>query len=184
MTPIEKNIRVVDEMGNEYEATYPKRANGLVKNGRARFLSPDTICLVCPPESEICHTEDKNMSDNTEMEMQTPVLTMEYLLAKIDEIASQTEYLNTAIERLGQMKTGNGPGDVAGEAQARAIGDVVRCRETTNQQLLKLYEKMYDDLKPKETERLTALNRLSELIAVNKNFAGDTDDLRHILNMF
>ena len=182
MTPIEKNIRVVDENGNEYEATYPKRAKGLVKNGRARFLSSDTICLICPPDSENDDLEDINMSENTEM--QTPVLTIEYLLAKIDEIAKQTEYLNTAIERLGQIKTGCGPGDVAGEAQAHAIGDVVRCRETTNQQLLKLYEKMYDDLKPKESERLAALNRLSNLIAGSGNFSGDTDDLRHILNMF
>ena len=38
MIPIEKNIVVVDEQGNEYEATYPKRAKGLVKNGRARFI--------------------------------------------------------------------------------------------------------------------------------------------------
>ena len=51
-------------------------------------------------------------------------------------------------------------------------------------QLLKLYEKMYDDLKPKENERLAALNRLSDLIAGSGNFSGDTDDLRHILNMF
>ena len=35
-----------------------------------------------------------------------------------------------------------------GSGKAQAIADVVRCRETTNQQLLKLYEKMYDDLKP------------------------------------
>ena len=35
--PIEKNVIVVDEQGNEYEATYPKRAKGLVKSGRARY---------------------------------------------------------------------------------------------------------------------------------------------------
>ena len=33
-----KNVIVVDEQGNEYGATYPKRAKGLVKNGRARFV--------------------------------------------------------------------------------------------------------------------------------------------------
>lgn len=33
MTPIEKNIHVVDERGNVYEATWPKRARGLVKHG-------------------------------------------------------------------------------------------------------------------------------------------------------
>jgi len=48
-TPIEKNVIVVDEKGNEYERTYPKRARGLVKNGRARFIDENTICLACPP---------------------------------------------------------------------------------------------------------------------------------------
>ena len=62
MIPIEKNIVVVDEQGNEYEATYPKRAKGLVKNGRARFINENTICLACPPNIEL---EDKTMSENT-----------------------------------------------------------------------------------------------------------------------
>lgn len=38
------------------------------------------------------------------------------------------------------------PGDIAGQAKATAIGDVVRCREATNQQALRFYEKLYDDL--------------------------------------
>ena len=42
-----------------------------------------------------------------------------------------------------------GAPDVAGQAKAEALGDVVRCRETTNQQLLTFYEKVYDDLKQK-----------------------------------
>ena len=46
MTPIEKNIIVVDEQGKTYEATYPKRAKGLVKNGRARFIDENKICLL------------------------------------------------------------------------------------------------------------------------------------------
>ena len=40
-----------DEQGNEYEATYPKRAKGLVKNGRARFVGENKICLACPPDN-------------------------------------------------------------------------------------------------------------------------------------
>ena len=60
MIPIEKNILVVDEQGNEYEATYPKRARGLVKNGRARFLSENKICLACPPITDL---EDNEMTD-------------------------------------------------------------------------------------------------------------------------
>jgi hypothetical protein len=47
--PITKNIIVIDEQGNQYENTYPKRAKGLVKSGRARLVSENTICLACPP---------------------------------------------------------------------------------------------------------------------------------------
>ena len=61
MAPIEKNIHVVDERGVVYEATWPRRARGLVKRGRARFLSEDTICLACPPNDDL---EDTEMSDN------------------------------------------------------------------------------------------------------------------------
>ena len=57
---MEKNIYVVDEKGNEYEATYPRRAKGLVKNGRARFVSKNKICLACPPKKFL---EDKRLKD-------------------------------------------------------------------------------------------------------------------------
>lgn len=61
MTPIIKNIRVVDECGTECEATYPKRAKGLVKNGRARFVDENCICLVRLPNNDL---EDKNLNNN------------------------------------------------------------------------------------------------------------------------
>lgn len=67
MIPITKNILVVDEQGNEYEATWPKRARGLVKNGRARFLSENMICLACPPGIDMEDNEMTNiiMTDTT-----------------------------------------------------------------------------------------------------------------------
>ena len=52
---------VVDSQGNEYEATYPKRAKGLVKSGRARFVGENKICLACPPSDNL---EDNKMSEN------------------------------------------------------------------------------------------------------------------------
>lgn len=55
-----KNIAVIDEQGNKYEATYLKRAKGLVKSGRARFVDEKTICLARPPDK----SEDKTMSEN------------------------------------------------------------------------------------------------------------------------
>lgn len=157
MIPIEKNIIVVDEQGNYYEATYPKRAKGLVKNGRARFIDEKTICLACPP----CDMEDNNMSNNTEnMTMETKStekLTMDYVLEQIEKIASETEYLHNAISELSKTNS-VGPGDVGTQEKAHALGEIVTSREHTNQRLLSLYEKMYDDLKaqclPSERERI------------------------------
>ena len=149
-TPMIKNIIVVDEQGNQYEATYPKRAKGLVKNGRARLIGENKICLACPPKMNL---EDHEMTQNHPIsepaavvaeETPTRALSMSYILEQIEQVAAQTAYLNAAIAELGALEIG-GPGD---KGKAQAIADVVRCRETTNQQLLKLYEKMYDDCKP------------------------------------
>ncbi len=159
MIPITKNIVVVDEQGNYYEATYPKRAKGLVKNGRARFIDENTICLACPP----CDMEDNNMSNNTENMANetkpTEKLTMDYVLEQIEKIATETEYLHNAISELSKTNS-VGPGDVGTQEKAHALGEIVTSREHTNQRLLSLYEKMYDDLKaqslPSDEERLVA----------------------------
>jgi len=157
-TPITKNITVVDEHGNKYEATYPKRARGLVKHGRARFIEPNTICLACPPNIIL---EDKTMSNDN-----TPALTMEYLLGKIDQIANDTAYLEKAIAALQDLKSepafaDNPMGDNAGAEKAEALSDVVKCRETTNQQLIALYTKMYDDIKgPAPDDRIDQVRRI------------------------
>ena len=189
MIPIEKNIVVVDEQGNEYEATYPKRAKGLVKNGRARFIDENTICLACPPNTKM---EDNNMSENikinptnnnisnskttkevTETTAVSPTpttnqssekLTMDYLLGKLEEISLDQAFLTDAISELGKMKSG-GPGDVGTQEQAKAIGEIIKAREATNQKLIALYEKMYDDLKPREESiKMKALDMLSGIV--------------------
>lgn len=64
---MEKNVLVVDEFGQEYGATYPKRAKGLVKNGRARFIDEHTICLACPPANPVPQSPDKEMTEDITM---------------------------------------------------------------------------------------------------------------------
>ncbi len=140
---MEKNIEVVDEAGNVYEPTWPKRAKGLVKNGRARFVEENKICLACPPDTK---TEDKNMSNSIFGEM-----TVQDILVRIASIVNQTSYIAEVAEALKSMGDGDSgdmysPGNVMGQAKAEALGAIVTTRETTNQQILKLYEKMYDDL--------------------------------------
>lgn len=139
-----KNIDVVDEAGNHYEPTWPKRAKGLVKHGRARFVDENRICLTCPPDQKTEETHMSNPSIFGEM-------TAEDILTRINHIVNMTGYISTACESLCAMGDGDSgdcgaPGNVMGEAKANAIATVVQCRETTNQQILRLYEKMYDDM--------------------------------------
>ena len=143
MTKNERSIEVVDEAGNVYEPTWPKRAKGLVKNGRARFVEENRICLACPPDTK---TEDEHMSNSIFGEM-----TVADILTRINNIVNQTSYIGEAYEAFKTMGDGDSgdcgaPGNIMGKAKAEAIAAVVQCRENTNQQILRLYEKMYDDM--------------------------------------
>lgn len=140
-----KNVEVVDEAGNVYEPTWPKRAKGLVKNGRARFVDENKICLARPP---VMKTEDKQMSNTNNIFGE---MTVQDILVRIASIVNQTSYIAEVAEALKSMGDGDSgdmysPGNVMGQAKAEALGAIVTTRETTNQQILKLYEKMYDDL--------------------------------------
>lgn len=100
--------------------------------------------------------------------------TLRYVLEQIEKIAAQSEYLNQTIDRLGNMSDGEpgeacSPGNIAGQAKAQALGDVVRCRETTNQQLLKFYEKIYDDLKKQPDSVVSVTKKFDELTSWMKS---------------
>ena len=143
MTPIEKNIIVVDEQGNEYEATYPKRAKGLVKNGRARFIDENTICLACPPNTEL---EDKNMSENTTT-IEQP-LTAREIFEKITEL-----------QRL------------ITESPVHPH-EVFVLREKTFAEMLALYRKMYADLHAVEIAQNPAMQKqyiIDEMLQIIKD---------------
>lgn len=108
-------------------------------------------------------------------------LNMNYVLDKIEAVRRDTEYLQKTIEALDKMAVGQGPGDVAGEEKAKALVDVVRCRETTNQKLLDLYTKMYDDLKPVQ-DKPTDNIRLKVLEMVDRiAMDGDPTNLEILL---
>ena len=139
-----KNIEVVDEAGNLYESTWPKQAKGLVKHGRARFVAENRICLTCPPDMKTEETHMSNTSIFGEM-------TVQDILVRIASIVNQTSYIGEVAEALKAMGDGDSgdmysPGNVMGQAKAEALGAIVATRETTNQQILRLYEKMYDDM--------------------------------------
>lgn len=229
MAPITKNIRVVDEFGKEYEATYPKRARGLVKNGRARFVDKECICLVRPPNNDLEDNhmktnEDKSMAINDEINntlqqnsngkivrntvdgkinedfeyFEEPAgkadtnavyydglasteanfrsadtknghsvttLTIDYVLARIDKVLNDTEHIKSTLEALLNISVA-GPGDIANAQRAEALKEIVKYRETTNQKLLTLYEKMYEDIK---TQQKSPQDRALDLLDLTMN---------------
>ena len=160
-TPIEKNIVVVDEQGKVYEATYPKRAKGLVKNGRARFVAENKICLACPPNENL---EDIKMSENTNIniEQNTNQITAREILEQIkklqEQLVSLKETQNSlfAADTIDEFEDGQLVRSVnceLVESQIEAIKTVFHEREKTLNSLLDFYKNIYNDVYEKEKKQ-------------------------------
>jgi hypothetical protein len=87
-------------------------------------------------------------------------LSMEWVVSRFDAIQQDNEHIHEAFNAILSM---NDPNLRSSDpARATAIADVVRCRETTNQQLLQTLEKMYGDLRTQETDNKSPLLKLAE----------------------
>ena len=162
-TPIEKNVIVVDEQGNEYEATYPKRAKGLVKNGRARFVDENKICLACPPDKIL---EEEKMEENK--------LTAKEIFVQLTILQKQlTENSQTSLHRLGDaLSSLEGEDCEARFEQIPEICDVFKTRELTLLKMLEIYEKMYDDV---QNEKSKKVNLVKSAFDNNMAMINDSD---------
>ena len=172
-TPIEKNVIVVDEQGNEYEATYPKRAKGLVKNGRARFVDENKICLACPPNMSL---EDRIMEQNK--------LTAKEIFVQLTILQKQlTENSNTSLHRLGDAITSIGEEEnEARYEQVTAICDVFKTRELTLFRMLEMYQKMYEDIQQERSEKLELVKSIQFSIIDQMRTVLDENDLLDCAN--
>ena len=179
MTPIEKNIIVVDEQGNEYEATYPKRAKGLVKNGRARFVDENKICLACPPDKIL---EEEKMSNNTNNQSEQKVngITEQQIFEQItllqkqltDENAMPLYHLSQAVTAIANTEE-DADAAAGKEEQITEVCSVFKARETTLLQLLMMYEKMYADIQIAKKIELIKNIRLSTLQDMKEFYSED-----------
>ena len=144
---------VVDEQGNEYEATYPKRAKGLVKNGRARFVGENKICLACPPDKIL---EEENMSNNISKtqvfnqiaELQKNLESLDKILFKIQCV---TDSQSCVEPEEGEPIPLDYLPDVAME-KVKAIHYIVSDREKTINKMLDFYLELYHTEQAKEIE--------------------------------
>lgn len=209
----QKTVRVLDEAGNEYEATYPKRAKGLVKHGRARFTddSQTVIILTCPPNQHMIledntmneQNNNTNIPDTSDLSELTELSelsesTNSPLTAKevFDQIAAlQKQMMDQSYNALYRMT--EAINDICGddrfesdESRENAIEEVTKVfamREKTYQQMLEIYQQMYHDLtSPKEAryaERREFMNWIRDCIAASEPGI-DLPDFAKLWNSF
>lgn len=187
---MKKNVTILDLLGNIIGTTYPKRAKGLIKSGRACFVDRETVRLTCPPEhfmqkrqediamsienskiitlteetktfdtqqaekKETCKTQpqetekEKPISENAKKLLDAGI-SLQELLANLDAIRSDNGYINQALANLEKLPymapIAGAPIDTSVAARAEAAADIVKCKETTNQMMIKLYTQIYTD---------------------------------------
>ncbi len=147
-----KNITVVDDEGHTYQPTYPKRAKGLVKRGRARWLEEHCICLTVPP----AHGEEKPMSNilpvsPTDSRDQGILSKISEIISLLSEIQRDKNVYDDALYTLRDMKIVDpvecgAPLNVGAQARADAIGRVAEDYGKTRRQLIAFYWKIYEDM--------------------------------------
>ena len=116
-------------------------------------------------------SENKKQQETVQKqpESATPVAaekyTFAYCMEQIERIAaSQNDgFYAQALAHLKELSSA-GPGDIAGAEKAKAISDAIKCRETTNQQLLAFYEKMAAELKPTPSSQQTILEGIERML--------------------
>ncbi len=166
--PIEKNISVVDEQGNEYEATYPRRAKGLVKSGRARFISENRICLASPPAklSEVNKMENINNTANTqEVKEETAIVkeapaaenqtsskyTLDYALQQLEMVREDEKAFSADIlKRICEVTVNSNEfaGDIGAQSKGMALEALANQHGQTSRKLIDFYLGMVNELKP------------------------------------
>lgn len=189
---MKKNVTILDLLGNMIGTTYPKRAKGLVKSGRACLIDGETVQLItaCPPDQSIeKQQEDIHMEIKKELaedqtttikEQSSPIISeikkedvikmakekedkktlenqkrlldsgisLQDIFRNLDTIRADSSYIHQALtnlEKLPYIASADTSGDTSISARAEAIADIVKCRETTNQMMIKLYTQVYTD---------------------------------------
>ena len=107
-----------------------------------------------------------------------PVLSVGYILGQMEKIRADSGYITEAFTNLGKITTHPptmNAADLGASAKAEAIGDIVKAREATNQKLLSMYERMYDEIKPtvkngKVSEMESMMKWATEMMKTNHEF--------------
>ncbi len=133
-----KTVIVIDEQGKKLESTYPKRAKGLIKNGRARVVDENTICLVDLPKHLILEDNKMNNNNINLEESKEVKIDLAYIMNKLDEITRMNLDLinNQAFATMECVPGSKNP---------------VQCICETNNKMIEFLQDIYKSLIPKES---------------------------------
>lgn len=125
---IMRYVEVVDEHGVYLHDTYERRARGLVKKGRAYYMTASKICLLPLPENrEVMAVETIQKDD---------------ILTRIDAVLHQKEYLQEAFSAI--EKIPHGLSEELTAIRTKTILEIVEAREKTNQDVVALLRAMLE----------------------------------------
>ncbi len=134
-----KNVIVLDAEGNQIGLTYPKRANGLVKSGRAERIGIAAIRLCAPPSVQYERTEAKMINSD--------------IMAKYDEIIKKVEALTNGADftaALSTLEKADSP------AKINAVSKMTEAHEETAKQAIMLYQQLLSAFEPTSSEPISS----------------------------
>lgn len=150
-----KNITVVDEDNNILESTYPKRAKGLVKKGRAEWVS-DNLIRLCAR----CEKEDNTMANNI-------YEIFDNQLSKMQEQLRDTEDAEATAVRIQILKTME---NFRAQEQGAKLIDIVKEQLDAMQKSLDKDEvSAPENILARETTRQKMLDIIGSLVNLNQN---------------
>ena len=86
------------------------------------------------------------------------------ILREITNIQKDNSHIFDALKQLEHVKS-ECSRDIGAEEKAKAIADVVKCRETTNQRLIDFYERAYFDcIAEKKADRTEKINMIKDIL--------------------
>lgn len=149
---MEKNIlegieHIVTEVtkGAEMYEEKEKAAKAREAAGTERFTSSEDSVH----SDDITQETAKKDISSKSMKFMEAGISLKDILHSLNTIHEDNGYIKKALDDLEKlpytMPVENSASDVATQARAESIADIVKCRETTNQMMIKLYTQIYTD---------------------------------------
>lgn len=159
-----KNITVADENGKIIGSTYPKRALGLVKKDRARWINANTICLRAQD------MEDKDMADNLYEIFDNQISKMQEQIRDDDsDTAMQTRI--QILKTMELFKT---------QEQSSKVIDMINAQLSSMQEALNQETPTAENLIARETTRQKMLDILDKFIQNTHNSNTNLSDTTNL----